>query len=744
MANLSASLIIRMIDGVSGPARAAAQALRGIGQATAALNRHVGVVAIGKQIGAQAKSMAEASSRMSAAMAPVAMAGGFGLWKAFEFEKAMNAMEALGELTAAQRKEAEEYLKMLSTRYPKTLTQMALTTNELLRGGLTQQAALGALGPTMDLAIYGDIEPKNAAEIAINALNQFRMPMSTVEEAAASMKKVSDTIAYAANKSNTDVRLMGETFKYAAPMATALGMSMDELSAAAMIMANNGIKGSEAGVAIRSAMVRLLRPTKEMTAMLARLGINLDDFKNKGKEIGAKDIISALQAEGIDASPMADKITKAFQTPELKAAPARMVMELTKIISEGLGSTSLIDKDVLSRSLTDTLTASGSQIDLIGFIKAINDKAGPEVANAIARIFDVRQGARLMTMAAGDVRQLLDDITKESSGYAAKGAQIMLKGVVGPFYSLISSIEAFFISLGESGVFNDAAKVFTRLADAVREISKSNPELLRFATYAVMAAAALVPLGMAFTGAAAALSLLTNPLALVVAGLGALAYYNWDSVKAGWEGIKQAATEFSGGFQQGFWDNIKPPTELSTAWDGLKQAIADAGVGLNIPTWRELGDLFGSTLAQGVNLVASGIAKIVQGLTAAVNAARDAAHWIGSIKMPSISLPSWGSSSPASGGQSVPARAAGGPVAGGQTYLVGEKGPELFMPSRSGSIVPNRSLSSARSGSGGYSFGPINIAIHGASNVREIADQVGDELEARLRRLMRGLQADYA
>ncbi|WP_127076137.1 phage tail tape measure protein [Rhodomicrobium lacus] len=819
MANLSASLIIRMIDGVSGPARAAAQALRGIGLATAALNRNVGVVAIGKEIGAQAKSMSEASQRLSSAVAPVAMAGGFGFFKAFEFEKAMNTMEALGELTAAQRKDAEDYIKLLSTRYPKGLTQLAQTTNELLRGGLDIKAAMGALSSTMDLAIYGDIEPKNAAEIAINALNQFRMPMSTVEEAAASMQKVADTIAYAANKSNTDVRLMGETFKYAAPMATALGMSMDELSAAAMIMANNGIKGSEAGVAIRSAMVRMIKGTPGMNAMLERLNINLRDFIKNGREVTAVDVVSGLRGAGIDATPLMSKIEEAFKKPELKASQARMVTELTKIISEGMGSSSIVDKEALATHLTETLTAAGSKIDLIGFIREINTKAGPNVAGAIAHIFDVRQGARLMTMAAGDVRQMLDDITKDSTGYAAKGAQIMLKGIVGPVYAVISAFESFFVSVGKSGVFEDMAEAFKSLAQWINRLGESNRELLRFGAYSVAALAVLGPLGLAMSGAAAAVRMFAaamkiaalaalfpfsaaitgvwkgflglaavsgrvaaglravavaaalGPMAMLSAGaataltsFGALARSIWPVVRlvarlsllggavatAGtliyqnWSQIKQAFADFGSGFQTGFWDNLKPSPELNQAWDGLKQAILDAGVGLNIPSWRELGVLFGGALAEGVNLAASGISKIVQGLTAAVNAARDAARWIGSIKMPSISLPSWGSSAPATGGQSVPARAAGGPVLGGQAYLVGEKGPELFVPGRSGSIVPNRSLGAPRFGSGGYSFGPINIAINGASNVREIADQVGDELEARLRRLMRGLQADYA
>ncbi len=98
-------------------------------------------------------------------------------------------------------------------------------------------------------------------------------------------------------------------------------------------------------------------------------------------------------------------------------------------------------------------------------------------------------------------------------------------------------------------------------------------------------------------------------------------------------------------------------------------------------------------------------------------------------------------------------RAGGGPVTGGKTYLVGERGPELFMPSGSGRILPNDELSgagrrasvapAARGGgpsSISITFG--NIVVQSVQNASEIAEQVGEQLEAKIREVTRGLQAD--
>ena len=77
--------------------------------------------------------------------------------------------------------------------------------------------------------------------------------------------------SYCAN-SNTSVELMGETLKYVGPVAGALGIEMDDLSVAIGLMGNAGIKGGQAGTALRAGLTNLVKPTKEMKVAMEKYG----------------------------------------------------------------------------------------------------------------------------------------------------------------------------------------------------------------------------------------------------------------------------------------------------------------------------------------------------------------------------------------------------------------------------------------------------------------------------------------
>jgi len=88
-----------------------------------------------------------------------------------------------------------------------------------------------------------------------------------------------DVLAMASSKSNTNVSLLGESFKYAAPLAGAMGYSVEDVGTALGIMANAGIKGSEAGTTLRSALTRLASPTKDVVKGLNMLGLEVKDVQ---------------------------------------------------------------------------------------------------------------------------------------------------------------------------------------------------------------------------------------------------------------------------------------------------------------------------------------------------------------------------------------------------------------------------------------------------------------------------------
>ncbi len=456
--------------------------------------------------------------RMNSLSVPLMFAGGFGAKAVYDFEKIGNAVQAVTDLTDEQRKSLEDYAKQLNALFPYNNAEIMKAAFELARAGLNTDQVIGALKETLNLGLAGDIELQRAADIATNAIMAFGLKMGTTEEVAASLRRVVDNLAYAANKSNTDVSLMGDTFKYVAPMARAAGLAIEDVSAAAMIMANNGIKGAEAGVALRSALVRMVRPTKPMMAALAGLNLDLGEFVKKARDVTASDVVSFLNVEGIDAKPMSKAIQKLLDDKELQAAPDQLLQRIVDVVTDGLGSDSAVDRSKLSEAVSEALTVAGSQVDLKGFIKALQDRGA--TLGDIAKIFDQRQGARLMTLLFGDMFAAADDVVKNATGSANKMSETRQKGIVGAWARLTASWENLFVTIGKSGVAEAAAQMFDNMAAAIDRLAAVSPEALKFGTYALGALMVLGPLGLVLRGVVGFFGSIAAACQLIAAGAG--------------------------------------------------------------------------------------------------------------------------------------------------------------------------------------------------------------------------------
>ncbi|KAB0538204.1 hypothetical protein HNQ68_001981 [Pseudochrobactrum saccharolyticum] len=525
MANLTSILTVRLIDAVTAPARAAANSIRGIGTAVDSTNARR--LAIGGAINTMVTDVGKATDRLrrnfnnmtSGLSMPASFLTFFGARSVYDFEKTSNALQAVTNVTDVQRKSIQSYAKELNELFPATNSEIMKGTFELGRAGFKYEQIMGSMKGMLNLALAGDIEIKESADIATNVLTAMRLPMKTVEQASESLTRVNDALAYAASNSNTDVRMMGETFKYVGPMAAAAGMSIEEVSAASMVMARNGIRASEAGVAMRSALVRMVRPTKPMLAALERLNINVNDFVKGGRQISAQDIVSSLAVDGIDATSYAKQIEQVLNDPSLKKSLSKLTEKLTNVIG---GDGSVMDKSKLAETITEALTAAGSEVDFFGFIRTLREK-GADLGD-IARVFDARQGSRLITLLAGDLDKALSDVENGAKGATDRMAKIMMKGIVGDWAAFTASIENLFVMLGESGVLKTASEAIKWAADGLKSLSESNPKLLEFGTYAIMIMAALGPIAIIGGGVISFfLSLVSLMMLATKFGRGALA-----------------------------------------------------------------------------------------------------------------------------------------------------------------------------------------------------------------------------
>lgn len=525
MANLTSVLTVRLIDAVTAPARAASNSIRGIGTAVDQTNARR--LAIGGAINTMVQDVSRSVQRLqqhfNRMTSGISLVSGFmtffGARSVYNFEKMSNKLEAVTKMTETQTQKIREFAKELNGLFPFTNEQIMSAAFELGRAGFKYEQILGSLKDTLNLSLAGDIELQEAADIATNILTAMRLPRKTAEQTAESLRRVNDAIAYTAANSNTDVRMMGETLKYVGPMAAAAGLSIEQVAAASMVMAQNGIRASEAGVAMRSALVRMVRPTKPMLAALAQMNVNIDDFIKRGRIISAQDVISSLAIDGVDATGYEKQIEAILNDPSINKSLSKLTAKLTEIIGADGGA---MDKSKLAEVITDTLTAAGSEIDFFGFLQALREK-GADVGD-VARIFDARQGSRLITLLAGDLLGTLEKLEKEAQGSTDRMAQTMMKGVVGDWAAFVASIENLFLAIAESGVLKSATDLIKATTDGLKSLAESNPKMLEFGTYALLIAAALGPIALVGGGVISFFLTLASLLALVARfGKGALA-----------------------------------------------------------------------------------------------------------------------------------------------------------------------------------------------------------------------------
>lgn len=241
----------------------------------------------------------ETRNKLAMGGAAAAAAGGGALYAAsrimtpgLDFDEGMSGVQALTRLD-----KNDPRLKMLrdqarelgaSTAY--TATDAASGQKFLAMAGFTPEAIKAALPGVLNMGLAGDMDLGEASDIGSNVLTQFKLD-------ADQMNRVSDVLTATFTRSNTDLRMLGETMTYAGPVAAQLGVSLESMAAMAGTMADNGIRGSMAGTSLRAGLSRLVAPVGKGQAAMSALGVSIKDANGQLRDSGEilKDVGKALR-----------------------------------------------------------------------------------------------------------------------------------------------------------------------------------------------------------------------------------------------------------------------------------------------------------------------------------------------------------------------------------------------------------------------------------------------------------------
>lgn len=232
-----------------------------------------------------------------AAIYSVIRLGKFILSSAADFEKAMSEVEAVAQGTTEQMSQLADEARRLGAETKFTAVEAAEGLRFLAMAGLDVDESLAALEPVLDLAAAGSLEVSRAADIATNVMSAMNLEVSDLNH-------VMDVMAHTAANSNTNIEQMAQALKYAAPIAAAAGIDIDELGALIGRLGSNGIQASMAGTSLRGMIISLAAPTTRAKNALEELGVEV--AKNNDGSIDLTETLRRLQEAGIGVSEAND------------------------------------------------------------------------------------------------------------------------------------------------------------------------------------------------------------------------------------------------------------------------------------------------------------------------------------------------------------------------------------------------------------------------------------------------------
>ncbi len=194
------------------------------------------------------------------------------------FEAEMSKVSAISGSTGNDLKALTDKAKEMGKKTKFSATESAEAFEYMAMAGWKTDDMLNGIEGIMNLAAASGEDLATTSDIVTDALTAFGLSASDSAE-------FSDVLAAASSNANTNVSMMGDTFKYVAPVAGALGYSVQDTAIAVGLMANSGIKASQAGTSLRAILSRLAKPTDQVQTAMDELGISLTDSNGNMKSM---------------------------------------------------------------------------------------------------------------------------------------------------------------------------------------------------------------------------------------------------------------------------------------------------------------------------------------------------------------------------------------------------------------------------------------------------------------------------
>lgn len=457
-----------------------------------------------------------------------------------DFDAAMSKVQAVSGATASDMVILRDKAKEMGETTKFSASESAEALNYMAMAGWKTDQMLGGLEGIMNLAAASGEELGTTSDIVTDALTAFGYK---AEQAG----RFADILAAASSNSNTNVAMLGESFKYAANPAGALGYSAEDVAVALGLMANAGVKADMAGTSLRNMFQKMTKPTKESAQAMERLGLELYD--GEGEMFTFREIMEQLRSGFVNIKMPLDEYDAQVEALDNDLAAGTLTQkkydaaleELNKQAFGAEGAEKARAAAMLggSRAMSGLLAiANASAADYEKLTSAIDNSS-----QAFAKLADGSVVPLNEALASGQ------EIVEQYNGSAQAMAETMLDNLPGQITLLKSQLEGLAISFGEL-LMPTVRKVVSAVQEFMDKLNAMDDaqreQIIKIAAVVAAIGPALLVVGKVVSaigtivtwggkligfiggvitklgGLQAILGVITGPIGIVIAAIGAL------------------------------------------------------------------------------------------------------------------------------------------------------------------------------------------------------------------------------
>lgn len=425
-----------------------------------------------QSVGNLSDQLKQAGASITAAGTAITTTLGFAVSTAADFEAQIDRVGAVAGATEKELDLLRQSALDLGSSTSKSASEVAIAQQELAALGFTVDDILGSMPGVISAAEASGADMAQTAEVMASTLNIFGLEASKAND-------VADILAQTANQSAADITDMQYALKYAGPPASALGVSLEELSAAIGIMTNAGMQGEQAGTTLRAALLGLLDPSEENSKMMDTMGIQITDLE--GNFVGLEQLVTNLQTsmDGMTDTQKASTLSTLVGTEAvsgmlslMSAGPAE-IAKFTTALEQSSGasaSTASIMRDNLKGAIDEMSGAFETLMITIGtsltpIVRTFADTLG-SLANWFNNLSPAAQqfiaiGAAVagaLALLVGPLTVLIGFLPNIIAGFTALGP--VFAALTGPIGLTIAAIAGITAGLGILYAKNEQFRTF--------------------------------------------------------------------------------------------------------------------------------------------------------------------------------------------------------------------------------------------------------------------------------------------